>query len=262
MIRLLLILCILWAGDALAEMRDLPHITVLADASLTAPITELARSYSSQKNITITASYNSTSEQAWKIEEGESADMFISAHPYWMSELKQKGLIDVYSLTNLVKNKLALIVSVKGRVNEFDIPQGETQEKLEFLNNRVIMVIGEPNYTALGMYTKQALRNLSRRTKSNLWGQVEQKTIKSMSSNNNLYLISNGETAGITFFSDAYKNPEVRVISMVSETLHDPVIYQAAVVAGENMEYARGFLQFLQSKESKQVFRSYGFSVD
>ncbi len=263
MIRYLLFAIIIFVSNlAYADLRGLPNITILASSSLTTPITELAIEYSRQKNITVTTSYNSTSEQAWKIEDGESADVFISSHPYWMASLKQMGLIDVYSLTNLVKNKLVLITSAKGKLNEYPIVATGIQGKLENLGNRTIMSFGDPNNTALGMYTKQAIERLDEINKTKLWQVLNAKTIKSLSSKNNLYLIAQGETAGITYYSDAKGNDEVRILNVIDESLHEPIIYQAAVVAGENMTYARNFLDFIQTDESKQVFKKHGFIID
>ena len=245
-----------------AEMRDLPNITVLAESSLTVPLTEITRIYSRKRNITVTSSFNSTSEQAWRVEEGESADIFISAHPYWMSELKQMGLIDVYSLTNLVKNKLVLVTSTQGRLNEYPIPGVGLESKLRFLANRTIMAFGDPDNTALGMYTKQALQSFDKKNNTKLWSDIGMKTIKSPTSKNCLYLIAHGETAGIAYYSDAFNNSEVRVLAVLDEDLHEPIIYQAAVVAGENMANARDFITFLQSPEAKKILKKYGFITD
>jgi molybdate transport system substrate-binding protein len=249
-------------NKAQADIRGLPNITILASSSLATPITELSRKYSRLYNITVTASYNSSSEQAWRIEEGESADIFISSHHHWMSSLKQMGLIDVYSLANLVRNKLVLVSSTKGKLSEYPIIGNNVTEKLEYLNNRTIMSFGDPDNTSLGMYTKQALINLGKITKTDLWTKLDSTTIKSASAKNNLYLISHGETAGIIYYSDAANNEEIRILSVIDESLHDPIVYQAAVVAGENMEHAREFLNFLQTQESKQIFKKHGFIID
>ncbi len=261
-IILLFVILVCTAGFASADIRGLPNLTVLASSSMTAPLTEIIRIYSREKNITVTASYNSTSEQAWHIEEGESADVFISSHPYWMAELKQMGLIDVYSLTNLVKNKLVLITSTKGKLNEYPIPGEGLEAKLQFLGNRTIMAFGDPNDTALGRYTQQTLESLDKKNGTNLWPTIGNMTIKSPSAKNCIYLIAHGETAGIAFYSDAMNNSEVRILNVIDDDLHDPIIIQAAVVAGENMTSARDFLNFLQSDNSKKIFKKYGFITD
>jgi molybdate transport system substrate-binding protein len=255
------LLFMLAASSANADIRGLPSITVLAESSLTAPMTEIVRTYSSKNNITVAASYNSDSEQAWKIEQGESADVFIAAHPFWIGELKQKGLIDVYSISNLVKNKLVFITSVTNHLNE-RAPNKGLAEELKYFNDRSIMAIGDPATTAIGRYTKQALMELDKKNGTKLWDNFDSKTIKASNAEYNLYLIAHGENAGMAFYSQAYNNNEVKILDTVAENLHDPIIYQSAVVAGENMANARAFVTFLQSDTAKKVFKKYGFGVD
>ncbi len=258
----LIFFTVLLVKNSYADIRGLPSITVLAPSSLTQPITELITIYSRSNNITVTATYGATPEQASRISDGEPGDVFISAHPSWMLDLKQKGLIDVYSLTNLVKNQLTLVASKNSFFKYGPVSGNSLASKLSYVNSRSIMVIGDPNETALGLYTKETITNLDNKNGTNLWQSFDRKTIKSSNSQNNLYLISHGETAGITYYSDAYNNPEVAVIATINDDLHDPIIYQAAVVAGENMTLARGFLKFISSTESKAIFRKYGFSTE
>ncbi len=261
-LAILMIIMAVCAPHAQADIRGLPQITVLAASSLTEPMTEIVRMYSRNEKITVTASYDATFEQARKIEEGESADIFVSSNPYWMTDLKQKGLIDVYSLTNLIQNKLVLVASTKGHINKLEVPTDDLATALNFLKDRTVMVLSDPDDTALGLYTKQTIENLDKKNNGKLWESLKNKTLKSVGAKNTLYLISHGETAGFTYYSDAYKNENVRIISRIDTELHTPIIYQAAVVAGENMSYARGFLEFLQSNIAKQIFKNHGFIVD
>lgn len=247
---------------AYADIRGLPQITVLADSSLTIPLTEIIRLYSRDHDITVTASYGSTSEQARSIQEGESADVFIAAHPAWMSDLKQKGLIDVYSLTNLVKDRLALVISASNHLNGHPVLKQNVISQLAFLNDRMIMVMADPEDTALGLYTKQAVKNLGKLEDIDLWGDIKGKIVRSANAKNSLYLIAQGNSAGIIYHSDAYLNKEVNVLSVIDESLYDPMIYQAAVVAGESMPDARDFLEFLKSGQVKAIFQRHGFVVD
>lgn len=247
--------------NALADIRGLPQITVLASSSVTFPLTEVARIYSRKENITVTTSFESSSEQARRIIQGESADVFICSDPAIMANVKQEGVIDVYSITNLWGNKLALIISKKSHFGQDIISGTGILEKIDYLQDRTIMVIGEQS-TPLGQYTKQFLESLDKNNNTKILDKLNLKTIKSANSKNNLFLIAKGETAGITYYSDAYNNPEVNILSIIDDKLHDPIIYQGAVVAGENMSYARGFLDFLQSDISKAIFKKYGFIVN
>ncbi len=122
--------------------------------------------------------------------------------------------------------------------------------------------MGDFDDSALGFYSKQVLQNLDIQQNSNQWENLRNKIIPSSNAKNVLYLITHGETAGISYFSDSYNNQEVNVLSVIDDNLHEPIIYQAAVVAGENMTLARSFLIFLQSNEAKQIYKKYGFITE
>lgn len=245
-----------------AQLHDLPQVTVLAASSMSEPLTELARIYSKEKNIIVTTSFDGTAELANKIEQGEQADIFISAHPKWITDLKQKGLIDVYSITNLVHNSLALVISNKNRLVGNIKDNNKFSKNLKYLNDRTIMAMGDFDDSALGLYTKQSIEYTDNKEGTNLLTLLHRKIIPSPSAKNTLYLIAHGETAGIVYLTDAYNNKEVKILNVIDDSSHNPIIYQAAVVAGENMTLARDFLIFLQSTRAKEIYKKYGFATE
>lgn len=247
-------------GVSQGQIREeLPHLAVLSASSLTNPLTEIVRLYSRKENITVTTSFDATSEQARKIMDGHSADIFISAHPAWMKDLKEKGLIDVYSLKNLVTNRLALVVSEKTRLDEKLDPQASLAQKIDYLDQRTILVMSHPDSNALGRYTKEALQALEEKEKQPVWSKIELKALRSAGAKNTLYQIVHGNTAGIVYYTDAKDNRELRLLEVVDKQLHQPITYQVAVVAGENMSGARHFLAFLKGAEAREIFQKYHF---
>jgi molybdate transport system substrate-binding protein len=225
-------------------------------------MTELARIYSRQANITVTASYDATPEQTRKIEEGASADVVITSHPKWLTDLKQQGLIDVYSITNLVQDRLALIASANGRLNNSNISEKTAFEQINLLSQRTLLVVSDPTDTALGLYSKEAIESLGKQKSVSLWKKLSQRMVRTYSAKETLYLIANGDKAGLIYLSNALGKQNVAILSVLDESLHMPIIYQAAVVAGENMSHARDFLEFLKGDISKGIFAKYGFIVD
>jgi len=249
-----------YADTVPLQPSDLPNITILADSSLTDALTEIVRLYSREKNITTTASFDDTAEQTHKIVDGETADIFISAHPKWMTDLKQQGLIDVFSIVNLVQNQLVLVSSASNRLGKKLNKNMNTYEQLVMLNSKSLMVLSDPDNTALGLYSKEAISNtgLAMHT-SFLWNKIKNTIIRSSSAKDSLYLITHGNRTGIIYASDAFKNKEVIVLSTFDPSTHTPIIYQAAVVAGEHMKHARELLEFLRSTRALNIFMRYGF---
>ncbi len=253
-----LLLSVVLSQSALADMRGLPNVTILADSSLTSPMTEIIRIYSRKHNISITASFDPTSEQAFKISEGDLADIFISAHPRWITDLKQKGLLDVFSLINLAQNRLAL-VSAKDLNFAKRLKNRTLSEQLLFIDKMTLMVISDPNETALGLYSSEAVEHVGQNIQIPLWSRIKPNILRSDDAKDTLYLIAHGSRAGIVYYSDAHNNPEIDILSVFDSKLHSPITYQAAVVAGENMSHARDFLIFLGTPEVAAIFAKYGF---
>ena len=68
---------------------------------------------------------------------------------------------------------------------------------------------------------------------------------------------------GIVYATDAKSNENVTVVCEAPDNaLKTPVIYPVAQVNGsEHPDAAKAFLDFLQTKEAKDVFVSYGFTI-
>ena len=75
-------------------------------------LTKIARLYSQKNNITTAINFGSSAQLANNIEEGEPADVFISAHHIIVDSLKQKGLIDFYNNSNIVSDRLVIATSI------------------------------------------------------------------------------------------------------------------------------------------------------
>lgn len=250
------------ANIAFADIRGLPQINILASSSMAESITKLAKIYSQKNNVTINASFDSVLEQERKIEDGVSADIFISSHPRIITMMKQKGLIDVYSVTNLVKNRLVLAIAKKNLIiNQID-KSNNILKQLSFLHNRLFLVVAHPSDSALGIYSKQAIMNIGNEINQSFATKLYNNTIKTGSAKNTIYLIAKGNNAGIAFYSDAINNKDVEIISIIDSKYSNPIIFQAAVVAGENMQKGRDFLIFLKSEQAVKIFQQHGFTTD
>jgi len=258
MIRNLLIFLILLLAmpfNVVAMEDDPPTITVLASASMTNVLTELVRLYSIKEGISVTAAYKGPDELASDIENGEVADIYISDHPIRMRDLKRQGMLDVFSFTTLATNRLVLAASKDNLIVNKHDENSSLADILKDVNVTTNLVIGDPSSTPIGIVTQRALEKIL------VWEHVEPFTIKTSNTMKALYLIDKGEKAGIVYYTDAKSNPNIRIIAEVPADLHTTIVYQAAVVAGENMPLARKFLDFLKSDTARKIFEKYGFSV-
>lgn len=239
-----------------SELRGVDSVTVLAASSLTNVLSEISSIYTRETGIAVSIAYDSSYAMANQIIDGESADVFISASPNYMADLKQRGLIDVFSLTNLLSNSLVLTASKQIHLPEKYKKNSDVKAIITYLSNRAIPVIADPAEVPLGFYSKQVLYNLD------LWEELNHRLIRTENARASLYLIAKGETLGITYLTDAINNPEVNILAPIPDNLHESIIYQAAVVAGENMKLARDFLKFLTSNKAKKIFEKHHFGVE
>ena len=242
-----------------ANMSGLPNLTIFAASSFTYPMVEIARVYADKYDISVSTSFDDTSEQVRKIVQGDPADIFISSHEDMMQRLKQNGLIDIFSITNIARNRLALVSAPDTRIFQRMPPNLNALEQLQYVNKKSTMVLSDPDDTSLGLYSKHAIMNIGARNNVPLWEAVSKNILRSRDAKETLYLITHGRRTGIVFYSDTYNNPEVNVLTVFDEDTHEPITYQAAVVAGDHMESARQFLTFLHSKEATTILRKYGF---
>ena len=145
-------------GDSVNEETEL---TILAAASLTDVCEDLKSVYEAEtENVTLTFSFGGSGALQAQIEEGAPADMFISAAQTQMDALLEQGLMVSSSVTDLLENKVVLIV-----------PQGNPAgiESFEDVLKADIIGIGEVSSVPVGQYSEEIFTDLG------IWDQVRGK---------------------------------------------------------------------------------------
>lgn len=244
-----------------AFSKTLPNITILSEPDMIAPLNKIARLYSEESNSIISANFKPSLELIREIDDGEPGDVFISSHTDWIESLKRKGVIDVYSITNIAKNRLVLITSENNKkITPDDIKKARTKgisKALKMLSDKKIPLIIEPLQSSLGQYSKAIINNAGTYKQKIYYRIPEDK--KSMTDlvkiNNN----SDGYNSGITLSSSIKKGDNIIILSEISNS---EIYYQAVVVAGYNMDVGRDFLKFLKSDKAKKILEESGFTVE
>jgi len=90
---------------------QIKNLTVLAEPNMVPSLTKLSRIYSQKNGVTISVNFSSSTDLISEIESGEPADVFISAHKFWIENLKQKGLVDIYNISHIADDSLVLVTS-------------------------------------------------------------------------------------------------------------------------------------------------------
>ena len=228
------------------------EILVAAAASLkNAYEEELIPMFEEQNpGVTVTGTYDSSGKLQTQIEEGLGADVFMSAATTQMDALNEEGMIASDTITNLLENKIVLIVpssSELGLASFEDIAKAES------------IALGDPASVPAGQYAQEALTNLG------IWDSIQDKVSFGTNVTEVLNQVAAASAdAGIVYATDAASMADqVTVIAEAPEgSLAEPVIYPVAVVANSaHPDEANAFVDFLKTDEAMAVFESYGFSA-
>lgn len=251
--RFLVLLMLLGASPAWA----IPTLNIMADKSLAIPMTQIAREYARSHQVSVSTAFISTSDQLEQINEGGAADLLITQRADTIETLKLQGVVDIYSQTIVAKNRLVLAapLSIPGEMEFFDrqmFPVGLMQQ---MAGGDLRIYIGSPDYLASGMFAMEAFRNMDTL-------QDIEPYVRYVKYSPEMYSLMEAGGFGIMFYTEVLQNKNLRVMNFFPESSHEPILYQAVVVAGENMDEARRFLDFLKTRESKRIIDLNGFVVD
>ena len=237
-------------AEAKADLGE-QSILVAAAASLkNAYEDELIQMFEEQyPGVTVEGTYDSSGKLQTQIEEGLEADVFMSAATKQMKALDEEGMIASDTITDLLENKIVLIV-----------PTGNEKklEKFEDIENADSIALGDPASVPAGQYAQEALTNLG------IWDKIQDKVSFGTNVTEVLNQVAAASAdAGIVYATDAASMADqVEVVAEAPEgSLAKKVIYPVAVVKGTaHEEVAKEFVAFLQTDKAITVFEEYGFS--
>lgn len=199
--------------------------------------------------VTVKGTYDSSGKLQIQIEEGLDADVFMSAAKKQMIALDEEGMIASDTITDLLENKIVLIV-----------PTGNEKklEKFEDIEKADSIALGDPASVPAGQYSEEALTNLG------IWDKIQDKVSFGTNVTEVLNQVAAASAdAGIVYATDAASMADkVEVVAEAPEgSLSEKVIYPVAVVKGTaHEEVAKEFVAFLQTDKAITVFEDYGFS--
>ncbi|WP_458404388.1 molybdate ABC transporter substrate-binding protein [Methanobrevibacter sp.] len=200
--------------------------------------------------VIVTPTYASSGDLQTQIENGLKADVFMSAANKQMNALVEEDLIDNSTNLQFLENKVVLIVPAdsNSNISSFD----------DLKNVSGNIAIGDPESVPAGQYAKEALTNLG------IWSDVESKLSLGTDVTAVLNQVAQGSAdCGIVYSTDAKSSEDVKVICEAPEgSLNTSVIYPVAILKNStDSDAAQEFMNFLQTKEAKDVFVEYGFTI-
>lgn len=224
------------------------EVTVFAAASLTSALQEILPAGVPPA---VSLSFGSSSTLAKQIEAGAPADLFVSASEAWIDYLLERGLLEASTRVDLLAN-LLVVVAPAGEGFAVEVRPG-----FDFAGAFAgRLAVGDPDHVPAGIYARQALAQLG------WWAALRDRLASAPDVRAALVFVERGECpAGIVYATDAAVSDKVEVIATLADSLHAPIRYPAAAIAGRATPAVRQVLARLRSPAAAAVFRRHGFTV-
>lgn len=225
------------------------EIMVFAAASLVDVLTEVSDSFELQYHIKIKSNPGSSGTLARQLEQGGSADVFISASRTWMNYVDSLGYMLKDYITEVAKNELVLITPINSTIKETTI---DTFLDFKSLLGSGRLSMGDPAHVPAGKYAKEALDFYG------WYESLKSKILPAKDVRSALMIVELGETPlGIVYKTDAMKSNKVKTIASFPQNSHKPIVYMAGVCRGSSS--GKLFFEYLNSTASKTIWLKYGF---
>lgn len=227
------------------------NMTILADEAMLLPMARVARVYASKTKTPLTVVALNAKDAEHQIEQGIDAHIIVSADAPLIGRLAEQGMTDVNSRRAVARTQMALVTT--SNLNK----QADIAERISFASvlaatPSLPIFCNEP--TSIDGARAIRLRNegefstiLSTRLaeKPNL-----EEVIASLRDEPSLALI---------LAADAVAEPDIRVLSLLPESISAPVTFEMVVLGSESMKQSRAFSNFLMTKEAQAIFENFGY---
>ncbi|GGF17135.1 molybdate ABC transporter substrate-binding protein [Halobacillus andaensis] len=241
---------LIFTGCQQSEGQEV-ELTISTAASLIDVMEEIAEDYEKEHSVSITLNAGSSGKIAQQIQQGAPVDAIISADEQWTNRLAEGEHIHTDTQQAIVENTLVLIASEGNNKSIEHLAQLSIKDDAS-------IVIGDPDSVPAGKYARQSLQQ------AGIWEDIEDHLVYANDARQVLtYVESNNADFGLVYTSDAMVSEQVKVINEVGANTHDTIVYPAAVTSqSTNPDEAEAFLDSLQSEETQEIFKSYGFKLE
>ena len=226
-------------------------INISAASSLTAALNEVNKAYTALKPwVTLTTNYGGSGTLQTQIEQGAPCDVFISAAAAQMDNLQNENLLLAGTRTNLLTNKIVLIVP---KANPLGLTSFNdlTQSKIK------LIAIGDPKSVPAGTYANTAFTELG------ILASIQSKFILGANVTQVLQYVDSGNVdAGVVYSTDALSDSNVAVVATGPADVNASIVYPGAIIkASKAAAAAQDYVNFLGSVQAKAIFVKYGFAT-
>jgi molybdate transport system substrate-binding protein len=227
-------------------------ITVAAAANLNGVLDELISQYTKQNEQSVKVVYGSSGHFYQQMTHGAKYDIFLSANQDYVDRLVSQGYSNEASVV-YAKGRLVVLVSNKSKIRptpDFgDLRQAVQDGRLSKF------AIANP---ALAPYGAAALQTLEQLGLKEMF--QKQLVMGGDVGQTMLFIRSEAAQAGMVPWSMVKQSKTIQDESyiLIPEKLHQPIL-QKMILFKQSNPSAKGFYDYLQSVQAKQIWRQYGY---
>ena len=226
------------------------EVIVFAAASTSDVMQDLADLYKGETGNSVLLNPASSGILARQLEQGASADIYISASKKWMDYVKSLDLVDRWA--PFAGNRIVLITPLDSTASPVDIKKG-----FDFPSSFTgRLSIGDPEHVPAGNYARSALEYYS------WYGALKSRLLPAANVRAALAVVELGETErGIVYRTDALKSSKVKIIGVFPAASHTAISYFCALLKQASPS-AEKFYDFIStSDEASEILTRYGFEI-
>jgi molybdate transport system substrate-binding protein len=245
--RALLPLLLTVGLQAGCQARPNRPIEVFAAASTRDALGEIAEHFQTETGEAVRLTFGASSTLSRQIEQGATADLFLSADEVCADELKKHDLVK--DQVDLLTNELVIVVPADSSV--------EIKTVADLASPAIKRLALAGAEVPVGRYARQALRA------AQTWDGVEGRVLNGGDVKATLNYVAMGEAdAGVVYRTDPVGNGKVRVACEVPAGLHEPIRYPLVTVRQDHSAPGRDrFAAYLTSEPARAIFRRERFGI-
>ncbi|CAM2006566.1 molybdate ABC transporter substrate-binding protein [Acanthopleuribacter pedis] len=223
---------------ACSRSNPLPVVDLYAASSLAAPLAAASGDFRARGGAEVRINSAASSVLARQIEAGAAADLFISAHPRWITYLTERA--EVERVHPLVGNRLVL-------ASHRDVPVTLAEP-----GDGLRIALADADHVPLGWYSRQALQ------KQGTWTAWQPYRVTTENAGHTRQLLELQQVdLAVLYAGDVHQAASLHVVTLFSEDDHEPIRYQIATMPGAAPE-ATAFVAYLRGENAAAIWRRFG----
>jgi len=220
-------------------------LTVYSGAGLRKPMDEIGQVFQEKYGIRIEYSYAGSAQNLSQIELLQEGDLYIPGASYYIEQAMEKGFL---SESKEVVYHIPVIGVPKGN-------PASIQGLDDLTNEGVTVVLGDERSAAIGKVAQKILKQ------KGILEEVEENVVsKDATVNEVMVHVTMEQADACIIWEDNVANVDEVEIIQIDEEFNDIKIIPIGILTfTEKKEEAKMYLDFVSSKEGKEIFAKYGF---